>query len=157
MKNRLFLNETEYNRFFKTVEMMDKKYIQQKNGELQLVKFFKWCFDNGFLDNLTDENIDQFYIYKSLPLLKNNGICVGMDMGEWLKYGGIKIGIDPTNCFDKTRTCSIIANLPMSKREEDRFYRLLNRLTDKKDKQSIEWRREASADWYGSYASFNCN
>ena len=68
MKNRLMknneINEEEYNRFFKFVDNLDN--IKDK----QLTKFLKWCFDNGFFENISDDDIDDFYEYESIRLLK---------------------------------------------------------------------------------------
>ena len=141
MKNRLMknneINEEEYNRFFKFVDNLDN--IKDK----QLTKFLKWCFDNGFFENISDDD------------LKNNGITIGIDF--YGKSETALIGIDPSKCFNKIKTSSILINLPLSKREEKQMYKYLDKLLDKKNELSIDWRRYAKEYWYGEYRNFNCN
>ncbi len=153
MKNRLIknneINEEEYIRFFKFINNLDN--IKDK----QLTKFLKWCFDNGFFENISDDDIDDFYEYEYMRLLKNNGITIGIDF--YGKSETALIGIDPSNCFDKIRTSSILINLPLSKREEKQMYKYLDKLLDKKSDLSIDWRRYAKEYWYGKYRNFNCN
>lgn len=141
MKNRLFLDKTEYTRFFNTIILRDN------TRNKQYTKLIKWCFDNGFFHNLTDEDIDNYYIWDCLPVLKNNGMCIG----SYELKDGILVGIDPSKCFDKTSRSSILVKLPLTKRDETRFYNLLNTLLDSKQKQTKAWKREAPALWYGEY------
>lgn len=147
MKNRLFLDENEYNKFFTFVEKNDN------TNNKQLTSFLKWCFDNGFFLNITDEDIDFCYEYDELylPLLKHNHITIGIDT----YYNYARIGIDPSKCFNKTSQCSIIAQLPLCKRDNNHFYKILNTIMDKKNPQSREWFKNANTYWYGDYIKFN--
>lgn len=145
MRNKLFSEDkTEYKRFFNTVEKHDN------TPRKQYTKFLKWCFDNGFFNNISDENIDNYYIYEYLPLLKNNGIYIG----TYILKDKATVGIDPSKCFNKISQCSIIINFPVSKREEQRIYKLLEILINDKNKQTKAWKKEAKEYWYGSYATF---
>ena len=59
MKNRLYFDTEEYDRFFNTVGLRDN------TPDKQLVRFFKWCYDNEFFKNITDDDISDYYmIYK---------------------------------------------------------------------------------------------
>lgn len=151
MKNRLFLEETEYNKFFDFVENV----IDGTNNK-QLTRFLKWCFNKGFFDNITDEDLNFCYEANelSLPLLKNHHITIGIEVFKGFEYA--LIGIDPSYCFNKTKQCSIVAKLPLtSKRDEKAFYKLLDSLLDNKNQQTKKWKNYAGSSWYGVYASFN--
>lgn len=145
MKNKMYYDENEYKRFFNTV------YLRDKTEDKQFTKFLKWCFDNDFFRNISDNDISDYYIYNSFPLLKNNGVCIG---GYPLSYGFL-VGVDPSKCFDKTDRCSVIIQFPItSKREEEKVYKLLDTLTDNKKTQTKEWKRNAPEMMYGDYAKF---
>lgn len=128
-----------------------EKFLDFIDNE-QLAEFFKWCIEYNMMANITNEDLEDYYEYQCLPLLTNNGITIGIDIWE---NGTIQIGIDPTFCFDKTSKCSIIAMLPLSKRETNRFYKLLGQVIDKKSNISKKWFKEAPACWFGSFASFS--
>ena len=46
MKNRLYFDAKEYDRFFNTVGLRDN------TPDKQLVRFYKWCYDNEFFKNI---------------------------------------------------------------------------------------------------------
>lgn len=152
MKHNEFL-EKEYDKFFTHIEKND--FTEKK----QITTFIKWLFDKGFLDNMSDKDFEWFYeetdrIY--LPLLTNHKITIGIDywdLDRQRKY--CRVGIDPSNCFNKISSCSIIERFPInSKREEKQFYKLLETLLDKKSNISKDWFRVASSSWYGSYHNY---
>lgn len=151
MRNKLFLSKEEYTKFFNFVEN-----TVDNTKDKQLTKFLRWCFNKGFFDNITNEDIDDCYEYGelSLPLLKNHHITIGVEC--WKGYDFALIGLDPSDCFNKTKHCSIVAKLPiLSKREETRFYKVLETVLDKKSPLAKEWRRGASTCWNGEYGRFN--
>lgn len=150
MKNRLLSDELECNKFF--------TYISDEfdtTKDKQLAQFLQWCLNNGFFENITDDDIDFFYEYGSLPLLKNHHITIGIEY--WKGYGDYAlVGIDPSKCFNKTKQCSIVAKLPLtSKREEKQFYKLLDIILDYKNPFTKEWFKSASSSWFGEYRNFN--
>ena len=117
----------------------------------QLVRFFKWCYDNEFFKNITDDDISDYYIYNCLPCLKNNGICIG----GYPWADGFLIGIDPSKCYEKPNRCSILIQFPItSKRIENRLYRLLDTIVDDKQRQARDWKKAAKELWNGDYAKF---
>lgn len=145
MKNRLYFDTEEYNRFFNTVGLRDN------TPDKQLVRFYKWCYDNEFFENITDDDISDYYIYNCLPCLKNNGICIGGY--PWVD--GFLIGIDPSKCYEKPNRSSIIIEFPItSKREENKLYRLLDTIVDDKQRQARDWKKAAKELWNGDYAKF---
>lgn len=149
MKNRLYQNEEEYTKFFNFIRGFDS------STDFQLVEFFEWCFMNGFFLNVPDEDIQYCYDENvlCLPLLKNNGITIGMNI---YSDSSVYVGIDPSRCFDKTSMCSILAKFPFSsKREKDRFYKLISSLLDKNSPLTKDWVKCAPTSWCGSFASFN--
>ena len=127
-----------------------KKFLDSISNK-QLADFFKWCINNDMMANITSEDLEDYYEYQCLPLLTNNGITIGVDI---CTDGTIQIGIDPTACFDKTSKSSIIAILPLSKRETNRFYKLLEQIMNKKSNISKKWFKEAPTCWFGSFALF---
>jgi len=140
MKRADFM-EHEYDRFLRHISGFD--CTERK----QLVTFVKWCLDNGFLDNLSDRDLEYFYSaekYIDLPVLKNHGIAVYIDD----RYA---VGIDPADCFNKVYTCSILFKFPMSARDEKRLYKLLDNLVNRKTRVSREWFKTASECWHGEY------
>lgn len=155
MRNRILADEAEKNRFFKFTERIDKK-LPGTGNSLQVTTFLRWCCSNGFFNNLSDTDIDDCYAYEILPLMKNNGICIGVSLA-FISSGEVLVGIDPRECFEKTDACSVIAKFPMSRREETRFYKFIERLIDGNNEQARKWKHEAGTSWFGSYASFNCN
>lgn len=145
MKNRLYFDTKEYDRFFNTVELRDN------TPDKQLVRFFKWCYDNEFFKNITDDDISDYYIYNCLPTLKNNGICIG----GYPWANGFLIGIDPSKFYEKPNRSSIIIQFPItSKREENKLYRLLDTIADDKQRQARDWKKAAKELWNGDYAKF---
>ena len=148
MRNKLY-DEIENKRFFDFISKKDKTLKKE------ITKFLKWCFDNNMMEYISDSNIDFCYQYDciSLPLLKRNHICIGINIPD--TGDSAIIGIDPSECFDKVSKCSIIAKLPItSKREEEHFYKFLTNLFDKTNKSTRNWFKEASACFCGSYALF---
>ena len=146
--NTIYNNEEMYNKFFSLVAATDSK--TKSNG--QFTKFFYWLYENNFLHNISKEDyeyaIEENELY--LPSIVYNKIKIGINI--WNTYHCI--GIDPLNCFDKTSKCSILVRFPLSKREENRFYRLLAQLTNEKNSMRRNWLRNASTYYYGSYATF---
>ena len=124
------------------------------NTNKQFADFLHWCINHEMFANITDDDLDWCYEEKDidLPLLKNHGITIGANI---LNDGTVVIGIDPSSCFNKTSSSSIVTVLPLnSKRELSRFYSLLGQLFDKKTAVSKKWFKEASTSWYGEFASF---
>ena len=149
MKCKIFTDETENKRFFTFVHRLDK------TPNKQIEEFLRWCYEHGFMDYLSDADIDFCYEHDciALPLFKKNHICIGMNISD--DGTSAKVGIDPTRCFDKTSKCSIIAALPInSKRENKQFYKALDNLLDSNNYFTKEWFRNASTCWCGDYASF---
>ena len=80
--------EKEYIRFFEHVDRFD--FTKNK----QITKFLKWCCNNRFFDNMSND--DFLYFYENteqlcLPLLKHNDITIGIDY---------LCGIDPNTSKD---------------------------------------------------------
>ena len=145
MKRIEFIND-HYERFFNQIERND--FTESK----QITAFVKWCFEHGFLDNLTRDDLEQFYEYPDkiyLPFFKNHRITIVVDY--WDNY--CRLYIDPTSCFDKPSKCSIVMKLPMTKRDEKAFYKLLDSILDTKSHISKEWFKNAAESFYGSYMS----
>lgn len=99
--NTVYNNDELYTKMFALVLKEDEK--ANVNG--QLLKFYEWLYDNDFLRNLTkfDYNFINEENYFSLPILRNNKIGIGIDV--WDNY--CRIGIDPSECFDKISRCSL--------------------------------------------------
>lgn len=148
--NTVYNTESLSNRLFELAAKADDK----SKADGQLLQFLQWLYDNDFLRNLTQFDyeclMDEDFDYLSLPILRNHKIAIGIDIWD----GFCRIGIDPSECFNKTNQCSIIARFPLSKREEKRFYNTLEKLLDKKTDYSKDWFRQASKSWYGSFAKF---
>ena len=125
------------------------------NNNQQFTDFLKWCIEHDMMANVTDEDLNYCYENDSLdlPLFTNHGITISADVRV---NGDVQIGIDPSSCFNKNSSSSIIALLPLkSKREITRFYKLLDKVFDKKSSVSKDWFKEAPTCWYGSFASFS--
>ena len=138
------------------IEKVEKfmNFVQSNTTNQPFADFLKWCIEHDMFANVTDEDLEWCYDAKEidLPLLKNHGITIGAYI-----YGNNKVmvGIDPSACFNKTSESSIVAVLPLnSKREQVRFYDLLEQIFDKKSAVSKEWFKDASTSWYGEFASF---
>lgn len=148
--NTVYNTESLANRLFELAARDDDK----SKADGQLLQFIQWLYDNDFLRNLTQFDyeclMDDDFDYLSLPILRNHKIAIGIDI--WDDF--CRIGIDPSECFNKTSQCSIVARFPLSKREEKRFYNTLEKLLDKKTDYSKDWFRQASQSWYGSFAKF---
>lgn len=147
--NTIYNNEILYSHFMILAEKDDIK--SKSNG--QLLNFYNWLYENDFLRNLTQFDYDFWLIdYDGLclPLLKNHKITIGIDV--WEDY--CRIGIDPSDCFNKISQCSILVRFPLSKKEEKRFYNTLEKLLDKKSSYSKDWFNQASTSWHGSYLTF---
>ena len=152
MKHEEFL-EKEYDSFFKVVDELD--FTPKK----QIVRFLKWCFDNRFFDNFTPQDLEYFYESAAkdktldIPFMTNNGISICVEY--WTDPGTkrpyyCRGAIDPAYCFDKASKCSILMKMPItSQREEEHFYKVLNRIMDKKTEFSKRWFKEASTTWCG--------
>ena len=110
---------------------------------------------HGFFLNLEEEDIDWCLEHDprllSLPVLCSNRITIGMD---GIYDGQIRIGIDPSYCFNNTGDCSVLAYFPMKKREYKRFIKLFNKLMNMKHNNANHWFRVARESWCGSYAVF---
>ena len=149
--------EKEYIRFFEHVDRFD--FTKNK----QITKFLKWCCNNRFFDNMSND--DFLYFYENteqlcLPLLKHNDITIGIDYlcgidpntSKDIKF--CRIGIDPSYCFDKISKCSIVITFPItSKRKENAIYKCLNSIINRDNHISREWFKIASSCWYGTYAN----
>lgn len=139
----------------KTVKFLD--FVSKDttiNNNQQFIDFLKWCIDHDMMANVTDEDLNYCYENDSLtlPLFTNHGITISANVEV---NGDVQIGIDPSSCFNKNSSSSIIALLPLkSKREITRFYKLLDKVFDKKSSVSKDWFKEAPTCWYGSFASF---
>ena len=146
--NTIYNTEELNNKFFELVENADNR--TKSNG--QLVKFFEWLYSNDFLRNLTKDDYEYMIEENelSLPILRNHKMAIGIDI--WDNYS--RIGFDPSDCFDKISKCSIVTRFPLSKREEERFYSLLNKIMDKKSSTSKTWFKAASRCWYGDFCNF---
>lgn len=146
--NTVYNDEELYIKMFSLVVKEDDK----SKANFQFVKFYNWLYDHDFLRNLTQFDYDFMNEenYLSLPILRNHKIGIGIDL--WENY--CRIGIDPSDCFNKTKQCSIVARFPLSKREEKMFYNTLDKILDKKSKYSKDWFRQANKSWYGSFATF---
>lgn len=134
------------------------KEIDYTDG--QITRFYKWCYDNKFFDNVTEEDVvnaeENCKNYNGiyLPTLKNHKICIkGCDY-SWQLHKKYLIGIDPISCYDKPSKSSIVIIFPISKREEKRLYDLLNTLIDKKNSTSKDWFENARFYFYGKYRTF---
>jgi hypothetical protein len=149
MKREIFIKEYQRN-FFQKINNED--FTKDK----QIHRFFTWCYIKGFLDNLTEDDLNWFFAEDgiSLPLLKQHGITIGVE--SWTDYY-FRVGIDPSPAFNKTTQCSILVKFPISSaREETQFYVLLNALVEKKKKKYVqEWYKNAGTMFYGEYFS-NC-
>lgn len=124
------------------------------NSNKQFTDFFRWCIDHDMFANISDEDLEWCYENETLdlPLLKNHGITIGANIWD---EGIVKIGIDPSSCFNKVSDSSIVAVLPLnSKRELVRFYNLLEQIFDTKSDISKKWFKEASTSWCGEFALF---
>ena len=64
----------------------------------------------------------------------------------------LEVGIDPTFCYDKMRRSSILAKLPMSKRDYKRFIQKLESVTQGNER--YKWFKEAPGCFYGEYATY---
>ena len=117
--------EKEYNRFFENIQYHD--YTSNK----QIVTFMNWCFDNELLDNLTEKDLYDFYgesDFLNLPLLKNHGITVAIEM--WLN--SCKISVSSTEDFTDMKNCPVSIFLPCTEEEEQEFYKTINQMIKEK-------------------------
>ena len=132
--------------------------------DTKLIDFVDLLDQHGFFLNLEEADIDWCMeevdanlclehdpILLSLPVLCSNRITIGMD---GIYDGQIRIGIDPSYCFNKTGDCSVLAYFPMKKREYKRFIKLFNKLLNMKHNNANHWFRVAKESWCGSYALF---
>jgi len=142
MKRSEFL-EKEYNKFFSHVEELDN------TKDRQILRFLEWCFEKGFLDNIEEKDLEYFYEENErldLPFLTNHKITIGIE--EW-PSGTVRVGIDPTACFNKTKDSSIYVKFPMTKRYEKTFYKTLEAILDKKSNISKNFFKVAGSSWCG--------
>lgn len=146
--NTVYNNDELYTKMITLVIEEDDK----AKAKGQLLKFYKWLYNHDFLRNLTKFDYDFINEenYLSLSIIRNHKIGIGIDV--WDNY--CRIGIDPSECFDKISRCSIVARFPLSRREERRFYNTLDKILDKRSEYSKDWFRQASTSWYGSFAKF---
>lgn len=124
--------------------------------DIQYTDFVHVLFDNGFFHNISDSDIEwnigtgsenhEF----SLDTLKNNGISIG----AYFNNNDVLFGLDPSSCFNKTSTCSILVRFPMSKRDYRLFLTVFNKLLDNKSTFRKAWERAAPSSWCGAYAKF---
>lgn len=123
--------------------------------DTKLIDFVDLLDQHGFFLNLEESDIDWCLEHNprslSLPVLCSNRITIGMD---GIYDGQIRIGIDPSYCFNKTGDCSVLAYFPMKKREYKRFIKLFNKLLNMKHNNTNYWFRVARESWCGSYAVF---
>lgn len=122
----------------------------------QYANFVHLLYDNNFFHNIsysdiewntgTDTENHEF----SLGTLKNNGISIG----AYINDDDVLFGLDPSSCFNKTSTCSILVRFPMSKREYKLFLMVFTKLLDNKSTFRKEWERAAPSSWCGTYAKF---
>ena len=147
MKRKDFL-KNEYDRFFARVEELDF------TGTKQITAFVKWCFDNHFLDGITEE--DLYYLYNDnnlfLPTMIHENIMINLVYYKIGEKPHCYIGIDPADCFNCVQDRSIVMVFPItSKRVEAHFYKIINTLLDKKSKLSKEWFSRTNKTWSGPY------
>lgn len=125
----------------------------------QLMEFIQWCYNHKFLDNLSEKDIEYSIEEKDfyLPLLSNNKMIIAIQDFSWLGTSNkIRIGIDPSACFNKPSQCAIMAYLPFtSKREEKRFYKLLEGILDKKSNIRKDFFKKANTCFCGEFAEFD--
>lgn len=135
-------------------QLKDKIANDLDNTEYK--EFIDFIYRNGFFNNASEEDLswnlgDDCKKYgTSISTLKNNGIAIGMDFFR----DKVRVGIDPTKFFNKTRDCSIIVYFPIGKREYKSFIKLLCRLMDRKDSISKLWFKESGGMWCGGFAEF---
>lgn len=137
---KIYTDEEFKNKYMATVAEAD-----HYNG--QLTTFVNWLYDNGFYNNTDDNNIADGF--SSTRFVQNGKISIGIDNRE----DKCVIGLDPSFCYDKLSKCSIIVELPLSKRKEEAFYNLLNLLMNNKHAYR-EWSKVAPTSWCGNYFHF---
>lgn len=138
----------------KLIQIRDKMSLQL--DDKQYVDFVHLLYDNSFLHNISDFDIewnigsDHEDHEFSLGTLKNNGISIG----AYINDDDVLFGLDPSNCFNKTFTCSILVRFPMSKRDYRLFLAVFNKLLDNKSTFRKAWEKAALSSWCGTYAKF---
>lgn len=137
---KIYTDEEFKNKYMATVAEAD-----HYNG--QLTTFVKWLYDDGFYNNTDDNNIADGF--SSTCFVQNGKMSIGIDPRE----DKCVIGLDPSFCYDKLSKCSIIVELPLSKRKEEAFYNFLNLLMNNKHAYR-EWSKIAPTSWCGSYLHF---
>lgn len=137
---KIYSDENVKKKYMATVEEAD-------HYDGQLITFVNWLYDNGFYNNTLDEEIERGFCANHYT--QNGKITIGIDPRETKCV----IGLDPLVCFDKISKCSIIIELPLSKRKEEVMYTFLNTLLNNKT-VFRRWRKEARTSWYGKYLHF---
>lgn len=140
--------KNEYSKFFTRVKELD--YTKTK----QITRFVEWCFDNRFLDGMTIRDLNVFYEDDCicLPRMIHSGIEILFIHYKVKGNHVCMVGIEPGHWCGEISDCSIAMKFPFSsKREEDRFYRLLNAILDRKTATSKEWFDRKNKTWSGKY------
>lgn len=145
------------------------KYKEQKlNTMIDLMKESYGSVDKklvDFIDKLESYrfflNLEEFDLdyaienpnHMSLPILISRKISIGIDN---IYADQVRIGIDPSYCFNKIGDCSIIAHFPMSKREYKRFIVLFEKLLSESGNKNLkkEWLNSANTCWCGAFTTF---
>lgn len=137
---KIYRDEDVKKKYMATVEEAD-------HYDGQLITFVNWLYDNGFYKDVDDNNIADGF--SSTRFVQNGKISIGIDTRE----DKCVIGLDPSFCYDKFSKCSIIVELPLSKRKEEAFYNLINLLMVNKHAYR-EWSKNAPTSWCGNYLHF---
>lgn len=138
----------------KLIQIRDK--MSSQLDDKQYADFVVLLYDNSFFHNISNSDIewntgtDHENHEFLLGTLKNNGISIG----TYFNDDSVLFGLDPSSCFNKTSTCSILVRFPMSKREYKLFLMVFTKLLDTKSTFRRDWEKVASSNWCGSYASF---
>lgn len=138
----------------KLIRIRDKMASQL--DDKQYADFVHFLYDNNFFHNISDSDIewntgiDSKNHEFSLGTLKNNGISIG----AYFNDDSVLFGLDPSSCFNKTYTCSILVRFPMSKREYKLFLMVFAKLFDNKSTFRRDWEKVAAKSWCGAYAKF---
>ena len=143
--------------------MEDKKFQEQLKEELpsiidkifsneQITEFITYLLENGW-ETYNSDILDDICKYGLTESFYKDGVELGLvQLLVHSTENKLEVGIDPSSCYDKARRCSIVAELPMSKRDYNRFIKKLESVTNGKERQ--QWFKEAPSSWYGAYASY---
>ncbi len=149
------------------MEELEKKELRKKYLDLILSlsenKYYKDFIKFIFIENKFINDVDFNDIKDAIkwseeehkiipPFVKSKYYTFGFD--EY-GYDYIIFGIDPKNCFNKLKHCSIMIYFrDIKKREYENAKKLLKRIFNRKDNFSKTWFKEASCCWCGEYGIF---